>query len=313
MSTSGSSTTVSRWQPPSFAATADGAAAAAIVLILGFNSSDVRPSFRRDPRAAYADSAMLVLRCVLSLRRVNTTLPVVLLVSGERDAAFEALLANDPQLGVRIEPVASWATLRPPPWSSPWMRGTFAKFSALSLSQYRRVIVLDSDTLVVKNVDHLSNAPPPIAGYFHFEFGYTCPQQDVEQALVQSAAYCDQGILNSGVLALQPDPSRLETARKLLFAGDGSTLGDAGGLWETSDQRLWHALYARETIYELPFGYNANADANLTRASWADVSILHDLVVQRKRGWARSGHAELVESLTREARHRFSRAREIKK
>ena len=72
------------------------------------------------------------------------------------------------------------------------------------------------------------------------------------------------------------------------------------GRWETSDQRLWHALY--EHVHELPFAYNANADANLTRGEWERVHVLHDLVVQRKRGWARSGHAPLVDELTREAR-----------
>ena len=68
------------------------------------------------------------------------------------------------------------------------------------------------------------------------------------------------------------------------------------------DRDLRSALYAQQPIHELPFAYNANADANLTRASWAQVHILHDLIVQRKRGWARSGHAALVEDLTREAR-----------
>ena len=61
-------------------------APAAIALVLGFNSSHVRPSFRRDPRASYVDSAQLVLRNIISLRRVNTSLPILLLVSGERDA-----------------------------------------------------------------------------------------------------------------------------------------------------------------------------------------------------------------------------------
>ena len=60
---------------------------AAIVLVLGFNRSYIRPSFKRDPRASYLDSAQLALRCVLSLRRSNTTLPIRLLVSGERDTS----------------------------------------------------------------------------------------------------------------------------------------------------------------------------------------------------------------------------------
>ena len=273
-------------------------APAAIALVLGFNSSHVRPSFRRDPRASYVDSAQLVLRNIISLRRVNTSLPILLLVSGERDANFEELLSS--QYRVRITESAG---LRPPAWASPWMRGTFAKFGALTLHRYRRVIVLDSDTIVVKNIDHLSGAPPPLAAYFHFDMGSTCPQRPTQEGR------CHLGVLNSGVLALEPDASRLAKARQLLTADDGSSLGEQSkdALWETSDQRLWHALYARDTVHELPFAYNANADANLTLGEWRHgVSILHDIVVQRKRGWARSGYAPLVDELTREAKRAFA-------
>ena len=82
-------------------------------------------------------------------------------------------------------------------------------------------------------------------------------------------------------------------------------MGDEGR-WEESDQRLWHALY--EEVYELPFGYNANADANVTRAEWSRVRVLHDIVVQRKRGWGRSGYSGLVEELTRRSRDTFAHA-----
>ena len=70
-----------------------------------------------------------------------------------------------------------------------------------------------------------------------------------------------------------------------------------------SAQRLWHALYPR--VHELPFGYNANADANMSATSWAAVHVLHDLVVQRKRGWRGTGHEALVANLTRESHAAF--------
>ena len=54
---------------------------------------------------------------------------------------------------------------------------------------------------------------------------------------------------------------------------------------------------------------NANADANLTRSEWARVHVLHDIVVQRKRGWARSGYSELVVELTHEARRLIAEGR----
>ena len=71
------------------------------------------------------------------------------------------------------------------------MRGTFNKFSALALTQYRRVILLDSDCIVVRNIDHLSGAPPPLAAYFHFDLGSTCPQA--------RAGSCAHGVLTGAV------------------------------------------------------------------------------------------------------------------
>ena len=106
------------------------------------------------------------------------------------------------------------------------MRGTFNKFSALALTQYRRVILLDSDCVVVRNIDHLSGAPPPLAAYFHFDLGSTCPQA--------RAGSCARGVLNSGVLALQPDTARLESAQRL-FASN-ATVDPGEGVWESSDQ-----------------------------------------------------------------------------
>lgn len=265
-------------------------AEASIVLVLGFNRSDVRPNFHRDPWQSYVDSTLLLMRCVLSLKRVSTTLPITLLVSGERDAKREAAIARH---GVMIEPTLT--TTLAPAWASPWMRGTFAKLSALALTRYSRVVVLDSDCVAVRNIDHLSGAPAPLAAYFHFDLGFTCPQD------LDPTRACARGVLNSGVLALQPDARRLSAAQRLLAAGT-HTWAD-GGVWEASDQRLWHALY--EEVHELPFGYNANADANMTRESWSRVFVLHDIIVQRKRGWRSSGYHSLVANLTRAARREF--------
>ena len=100
---------------------------------------------------------------------------------------------------------------------------------------------------------------------------------------------------------LQPDAERLQRAQSLL-SNSSARLDDVGeiGWHESSDQRLWHSLY--DAIHELPFAYNANADANMTAASWRGVYVLHDLIVQRKRGWRHAGHQAVVAQLSQEAR-----------
>ena len=279
--------------PPSRAASST-LPGAAIVLVLGHNRSDVRPQFHQNPDAQYRDSALLVLRCVLSLRRVNTSLPIRLLVSGERERQREAVIASH---GVGIVPTPPLPAA--PSWASPYMRGTFSKFAALALTEFSAILLLDSDTLALRGIDHLALAPTP-AAYFHFDAGYSCPVPD----LAAARGVCGGGLLNSGVMVLTPSARLLRKARRLMELSDREEVLGAEGLFETSDQRLWHALYdeAHDWVHELPFGYNANADANLTRVEWGRVSILHDLVAQRRRGWGRSGHAWLVDDLNRQAK-----------
>jgi hypothetical protein len=259
------------------------AVSAAIALVLGFNRSHVRPPFQRDPLTSYRDSAQLALRCVLSLRRVGTQLPTHLLVSGERDPETEQSFAVK---GVRVTPVAQVPL---PPWAKLWMRGTFAKVGVLSLTQYSSVIMLDSDCIALRNIDHLAFAPVP-AAYIHYDKGFTCPQTRITPL---EGDRCGRAVINSGVMVLAPQGLMHRKALGLIQHSS------ANRAWDGSDQQLWHDLYER--VYELPFAYNANADANMTLASWARVFILHDLVVQRKRGWSRSGHSLFVKQLTKEA------------
>ena len=67
---------------------------ASIVLLLNFNPNNTRPQFWSDPWGQYYANVLSALRVVLSLRRVQTTLPVTLVVSGERRA--EVRMLRDP-------------------------------------------------------------------------------------------------------------------------------------------------------------------------------------------------------------------------
>ena len=72
---------------------------ASIVLVMGFEFSNVRQMFAADPWGSYYSSMLAAIRLVLSLRRVQTTLPITLLVSGQRKPEWESVLVK---LGVNI-------------------------------------------------------------------------------------------------------------------------------------------------------------------------------------------------------------------
>ena len=56
-----------------------------------------------------------------------------------------------------------------PAWASKWSRASFAKLRVLALEQLDTAVVLDTDTLVLRNVDVLASISPPA-----FHFGFKC-------------------------------------------------------------------------------------------------------------------------------------------
>ena len=91
------------------------------------------------------------------------------------------------KLGAHILPVKN--EFLPPQWAAPYHRGSFGKLNILRLTQFDKVVFLDSDCQVVRNIDNLASVPSPSAA-FHAP---------------------DDGI-NSGVMVLSPNTAMAETA-----------------------------------------------------------------------------------------------------
>ncbi|KAL1503926.1 hypothetical protein AB1Y20_012387 [Prymnesium parvum] len=231
------------------------AASAAIVFALSANASSLRFYFGGKAAAAYAAQLQLLLRALASLRAVRTALPVCLLASGERPPHAEARLAA---LGVRL--IAA-PPLAPPPWASPWARASFAKLRALALTQFERVILLDNDVVVFRNIDHLATLAAPA-----FVFGYKCyPRRELRTSLI----------------LLQPSRALWARAARLL-RGAAHVFDDNG------EGSVWRQLH--EQAYELPAGYAALRSSNFSAAEWAQVHVLHDPNLLR--GCKREGFVE---------------------
>ena len=73
-----------------------------------------------------------------------------------RSLKHEAHLKSE--LGVAVLPVRN---VTPPPWANVWHRGTFVKTLLLDVLPlpYDRVIFIDDDCLVLRNIDHLALVP----------------------------------------------------------------------------------------------------------------------------------------------------------
>ena len=85
-------------------------------------------------------------------------------------------------------------------------RDVFTKLECLSLIQYNKIILLDLDMIVAKNIDHLFNLIPPAACIkkYYVPYGKIIPQNMIckNNKLV--------GSINAGLMLLKPDLKELD-------------------------------------------------------------------------------------------------------
>ena len=135
---------------------------------------------------------------------------------------------------------ASWNEPTVPAWASMMHQASFAKLSIINASFHLglRLIYLDTDMLVLRNLDHLGSSLPPHALAFTFR--------------------ADHELVNSGLMSVHiGSRRRLEAAWSLIRSALSrrpwqSCSGDG------SDQQVWIHFLGRTTeqLLELPMSYN---------------------------------------------------------
>ena len=253
---------------------------AAILIVLDIQQQNMRfpiGNCAACMRRGYGRYVREILRILLSLKAVGTRLPIHILASGERYPQVEARLSS--LFGVSfIQGPAPPVVV--PEWASKWARGSFAKLRALSLTQYARLVVLDADDIVLKNIDHLAAAPAPA-----FVFGWKCyPRRE----------------LRASTMVLAPNAADWERASQLLGSASTAVYDDLG------EQSVWRRLYA--SAYELPVRYATMRTADLPASEWPKVHIVHDahLIHDVSRaGWHGASMTPIVTRADQEATQLF--------
>ena len=264
----------------------------ALVLVLDANKRELRFSFGGSLAKGYAFQLRYVVRLALSLRRVNNSLPVRLLASGERNLAAEAALQP---LGVlALPPDAAPPPRAAPAWASKWALGSFGKLRALALTRFDRLVLLDNDALVLRNIDHLpalalptlGPAPPPAAA----AAAAAAAAEAVPQAAMVFGYKCyPRRELRGATIVLRPSAAAWARAQVLMDDGATGVYDDLG------EGSVWRRLYPAVT--ELPVGYSSLRTSDLTAHEWAEVSVLHDPHLMHD--FHRAGYAAATAGLVR--------------
>ena len=266
------------------------------VIVYGFNRSLVRYWYKTDPFRSYLNAMRLIVRLLLSLQAAASLLPVHLLLSGERHEGFEqALVQQFWQLRLTIAD-ATRHRIRVPRWASAFHWGSFAKLSVLSLTQFRRIVVLDTDAVVLRNIDHLVSLPSP-----SFVYRFKCWAQKRSNLPIWE--------MNSGIMVLEPDEA-LHGRMQALMNGNGTTSKrDSEALKsiytpsDPGDQSVWRHFFSY--VHELPVAYNTFKKTKFVRVmEWDHVYVLHDPDVHRKEKIPWPSVQALYKNLTAEAQLR---------
>ncbi|EOD35284.1 putative Glycogenin glucosyltransferase [Emiliania huxleyi CCMP1516] len=181
------------------------------------------------------------LRAVVSLQLVKSRFPTVLLADGLTDAEATLFITKNVTV-LPLGPLPKGLTL--PNGGLKKKALTFSKLSVWGLTQFDKVVVLDGDTVVRRNVDHLLAIPTPAAAMD--------PKWASAGEFLHGMKHIQRPSLlpfNSGVMVVRPDA--LVHAQMIELAGE---------LWsyDLGDQGFLAAFFANKSIpvHELPRRYN---------------------------------------------------------
>ena len=229
-----------------------------ILMFLHFNRTHVRHKHSRRPMQAYEREVNRLVWLLRSAQRVGTSLPLHVVVAGDRNASAEDRLR---QHGATI---TESTTVDAPRWSSSFHKFSFSRIAALAMTQFRKVIVIDNDMTLIGNIDDLADAEAP-AMVWH-----------TATVLPKKERCAPTG----GLFVLEPSATEFAKAlqhltvlnRKTASAGSFS-----GGVrcYDGSDQEFWRSFY--RPMYELPLRYHAHNGLVMNSSEWNQIRLMHNI------------------------------------
>ena len=118
------------------------------------------------------------------------------------------------------------------------------------MTQFERVVVMDNDCVVLRNIDHLATSVATPAAACH-------PRR--------SFALCS---FNFGVHVLSPSRARAQA----LYRSYATRKEHNNG----GEQEAWANFHKR--VFELPIGYNAHRGLEMSATEWRSVHVMHLIV-----------------------------------
>lgn len=235
-----------------------------LLACLVFDKQFTRNKFLKHPEKAYEREMKRILFLKKTMTEVGTQLPFHVMVGGDRYPEKEVKLLEAGVTGIVTNRLRNGSNINPPAWASKWHRLSFNKIGALGLTQFKKVILLDNDMGLLKNVDHLAAVAAPAAA-FHL-------------VMNKEIARITRTAITTGLMILGPSESEYERAIAHLGSLNYNVSQYDGG-----DEEFWHHFYP---IYnEVPPRYHAHLLLPLNASEWTRVRVIHVIGAFAGRGW----------------------------
>ena len=193
-----------------------------------------------------------------SLHKVRTRLPIHIVTAGDRNKSAEARL-----LELGADSIIQSPPVRPPPWTSTFHKLSFSRISALALTQFSKVVVLDNDMTALHNIDELALAETP-GMVFH-----------TATVLPRKERCAPTG----GLFVLTPSLDEYHAALRHLYALNYPVKPHPGmsgrRCYDGSDQEFWRSFY--RPLFELPLRYHAHTGLDMNASEWKQIRLIHNI------------------------------------
>jgi Glycosyl transferase family 8 len=106
---------------------------------------------------------------------------------------------------------------------SKWINYSFTKWQCFSLTQYAKIVYLDADHLVLKNIDHLFDMTTPALCFssdFHKYYDHLCHGDLIGTREIVSYFRFNKILCKTGTAVLTPNLVTLERIKRLLHPGN---------------------------------------------------------------------------------------------
>jgi alpha-N-acetylglucosamine transferase len=207
-----------------------------------------------------------------SLAETGTAVPRVAMVTGDVDGKARARLTAQGWILREIEPIAN--PLEEGALLYARFAATFTKLRAFDLAEFDKIVFVDADTVVLRNVDELFERP----------------------AIAAAPDFFMPDRFNSGVMVIEPSHELFGRLHASLLASptyDGGDQGVLNAYWpDWWSMPVEHRLETRYNIHHFVFQF-LTAHPSLRRRFLDEIRIVHYTLQKPWKGFTITGGAEV--------------------